>query len=173
MPNPRQHNIPVDKQEGAELQRRKDLYEQATGQTGDWGKALGILTLGGLAALGIYALVKATQPTPTTWQVTCPNATCRAIFPIATTGTPPRLAQVVCPYCHTEMVVDFDSAQKNRTYGVDGNSSLTPGAIVDLHCHYCQQLIRLQFPHGTAPITGEFRCPLCGGIAEYGIGEVV
>lgn len=172
MPNPRQRNIPVDKDEGAELDRRKRLYEEETGDTGDWGKALGILTLGGLAALGIYALVQATQPTATTWQVTCPNVRCSAIFPVATTGSPTRLAQVACPYCQTEMVVDFGSAQQRRTYGVDGNSPLTPGAVVDLYCHHCQRLIRLQFPQGSAPIAEEFRCPLCGGVAQYGIGEV-
>jgi len=172
MPNPRQRNIPVDKEEGAELQRRKELYEQKTGQTGDWGKALGILTLGGLAALGIYALVKATQPTPTTWQVTCPNSRCRAVFPVATTGSPPTLGQVACPYCQTEMVVDFGSAQQRRTHGVDGHSELGPGVIIDLNCHHCQQSIRLQFPFGATPVAGEFRCPLCGGVAEYGIGEV-
>lgn len=172
MPNPRQRNIPVDKQEGAELQRRKELYEQATGETGDWGKALGVLTLGGLAALGIYALVKASQPTPTTWQVTCANSQCRAIFPVAITGSPPRLAQVACPYCQTEMVVDFGSAQRRRTYGVDGHSPLGPGITIDLYCHHCQQPIRLQFPYGSSPVAGEFRCPLCGGVAQYGIGEV-
>jgi hypothetical protein len=40
MPNPRQRNIPVDKGEGVELQRRKELYEKNAGETGDWGKAL-------------------------------------------------------------------------------------------------------------------------------------
>jgi hypothetical protein len=134
--------------------------------------ALGILTLGGLAALGIYALVKATQPTPMTWQVTCPNSNCRANFPVATTGSPPRLAQVACPNCQTEMVVDFGAAQRRRTYGVDGHAPSSPGLIIDLNCHHCQQRIRLQFPSGPAPVAGEFRCPLCGGVAEYGIGEV-
>ncbi len=64
MPNPRQRNLPVDKQEGAELQRRKELYEQKTGQSGDWGKALGILTLGGLAATGVWAGVAAVHASP-------------------------------------------------------------------------------------------------------------
>ena len=172
MPNPRQRNIPVDKQEGAELQSRKELYERETGETGDWGKALGVLTLGGLAALGIYSLVKATQPTPKTWQVTCPNSTCRMAFPVATSGSPPRLAQVACPYCQTEMVVDFGSIQHRRKYGADGNSPLRPGDVIDLDCHHCGQRIRLQFPYESTPVAGEFRCPLCGGIAQYGIGEV-
>lgn len=172
MPNPRQRNIPVDKDEGAELERRKQLYERETGETGDWGKALGILTLGGLAALGIYALVRATQPTPTTWQVTCPNSICRAIFPVATSGSLPRLAQVACPYCQTEMVVDFGSAQDKRTHGMDEDSHVTPGAVVDLYCRHCQQPIRIQFPEGSASAAGEFCCPLCGGVAQYGIGEV-
>lgn len=114
MPNPRQRNIPVDKDEGVELERRKQLYESKTGETGDWGKALGILTLGGLAALGIYALAKATQPTPTSWQITCPNNNCGASFPIAAAGSPPRLAQVTCPHCQTEIVVDFGSTNERR-----------------------------------------------------------
>lgn len=172
MPNPGQKNIPVNKQEGAELQRRKELYEQKTGQSGDWGKALGVLTLGGLAALGIYALVKATQPTPTTWQVICPNSACRAIFPVATTGEPPRLAQVACPQCQTEMVVDFDAAQQGRENGVAQPSNLGPGSVVELNCHHCKQRIRLQFPYGAGPGTAQFRCPLCGNIAQYGVAEV-
>ncbi len=172
MPNPRQRNIPVDKQEGAELQRRKELYEEKTGETGDWGKALGVLTLGGLAALGIYAFVKATQPTPTTWQVTCPNSECRAIFPVAMSGLPPRLAQLACPNCQTEIVVDFGSAQRNRS-GVDGQPTLGPGVVIDLNCHHCGQRIRLQFPYDPPPVASEFRCPLCGGIAQYGIGDVI
>jgi len=112
MPNPRQRNIPVDKDEGIELERRKRLLEEKTGQPADWGRALGILTLGGLAALGIYAWAKATRPTPTTWQVACPNSKCGAVFPVATSGSTPSLAQVACPCCQTEIVVDFGSVEE-------------------------------------------------------------
>jgi hypothetical protein len=112
MPNPKQRNLPVDKDEGIELERSKQLYEKETGETGDWGKALGILTLGGLAALGIYALAKASKPTENSWQVTCPNTNCGNTFPIATAGPLPRLAQVTCPYCQTEIVVDFGAVKE-------------------------------------------------------------
>lgn len=173
MPNPNQRNIPVDKDEGAELQRRKDLYEQKTGQKGDWGKALGVLTLGGLAALGIYALVKATQPTPTTWQVICPNTSCKAIFPVATTGSPARLSQIACPYCQTEMVVDFGSAQERGWYRVDGQSPLAPGATVNMNCHHCHRQMQLTITAGRRESGAKaLQCPFCGVAASYGIGDV-
>jgi DNA-directed RNA polymerase subunit RPC12/RpoP len=172
MPNPRQRNIPVDKDEGIELERRKNLYEQKTGKTGDWGKALEVLTLGGLAALGIYALVKASKPTPTSWQVTCPNSKCRAIFPVATTGSPSRLAQIACPQCQTEMVVDFDATGYGRAHGVGEYSFQMSSNAFELNCRHCRQRILVQFPD-TSPVAREFRCPLCGEVAEYGIGKAV
>lgn len=172
MPNPRQRNIPVDKDEGVELERRKNLYEQKTGQAGDWGKALEVLTLGGLTALGIYALVKASKPTPTSWQVTCPNIKCRAVFPIATTGSPSRLAQIACPHCQTEMVVDFDATRHGRAHGIDEHSSQMSSNSFELNCHRCQQRIIVQFPD-SSPKAKKLCCPLCGDVAEYGIGEAV
>lgn len=172
MSQPRQRPIPVTREERAELDRRKEIYEQQTGDSGDWGKALGVLTLGGLAALGVYALVKAYQPTPTTWQVMCPNAECGAMFAVAITGSPPRLAQVACPYCRTEMVVDFGSNRMRLRPSVNGHAPLGPGSVVELHCHHCGQWIRLQFSSAVPQTAETFRCPLCGGVAQYGIGTV-
>ena len=172
MPEPRQRPIPVTSKERAELDRRKELYESATGEPGDWGKALGILTLGGLAALGVYALVKAAQPTSATWQVTCPNSACRATFAVAISGSPARLAQVACPNCQIEMVVDFGSAQKRPPYDLNGHSSLTPGATIYLNCHHCHRQMEVRVVDGEgAGGPSYLRCPFCGSVASYGITQ--
>ena len=87
MPEPRQRNIPLDINERQQLDQRKQDYESRTGDRGDWGKFLGVVTLAGLAALGIYKVAHATKREPTVWQVDCPN--CSTVFPIQVPNPPP------------------------------------------------------------------------------------
>lgn len=102
MTDPRQKNVPLTFKERQKLDTAKKLYEERTGDTGDWGKFLVAVTAVGLAALGIYKLVKSSKKRP---RVEC--AYCGAVFPIAYSGEPPRVAYVICPECNEELVVDF------------------------------------------------------------------
>jgi len=102
MADPRQKNVPLTFKERQRLDAAKKLYEEKTGDAGDWGKFLVGVTAAGLAALGIYKLVTSSKKRP---RVEC--AYCAAVFPIAYSGELPRIAYVTCPQCDKEMVVDF------------------------------------------------------------------
>lgn len=102
MVDPRQKNVPLTFKERQTLDAAKKLYEEKTGDTGDWGKFLLTVTAAGLAALGIHKLVKSSKNRP---KVEC--AYCGAMFPIAYSGELPRIAYVTCPKCDEELVVDF------------------------------------------------------------------
>ena len=102
MTDPRQKNVPLTFKERQTLDAAKQLYEEKTGDTGDWGKFLLTVTAAGLAALGIHKLVKANKNRP---RVEC--VYCGAVFPIAYSGELPRVASITCPKCDKELVVDF------------------------------------------------------------------
>lgn len=168
MPEPRQKNIPLDINERQQLDRRKQDYEKRTGDRGDWGKFLGVVTLAGLAALGIYKLAQATKREPTVWQVDCPH--CSAVFPIQVPNPPPwRVTQVACPSCNTELVIDFEKPVSSLWVGRDSNNPITSSTVYTVYCHHCRQPIELLSsnvnPHGVEYL----RCPSCGNIATYAL----
>ena len=170
MPEPRQRNIPLDINERRELDRRKQDYESQTGDTGDWGKFLGIATLAGLAALGIYAAAQATKRAPTVWQVSCPR--CSALFPIHVPNPPKwRLTQVECPSCETELVIDFDLPTSTLGNGRQSNGASMGDIVYTAYCHYCRRPIELLHsdsrvnPDGVEYVT----CPICGNVAMYAV----
>lgn len=104
MTEPRQKSIGVTPREKDRLDKAKQLYEQHTGDKGDWGRFLGTVTALGLAALGVYKLVNSSKKNPTT---TC--AVCGKKFSIAYSDDLPQVAYVTCPNpdCQAELVVDF------------------------------------------------------------------
>ena len=102
MTEPRQKSIALSPQEKARLDSAKRLYEQATGDRGDFGKFLGIVTALGLGALGVYKLRKSSRQNPS---VECPE--CGMRFAIAYTRDLPNVVYVTCPECSEEIVVDF------------------------------------------------------------------
>jgi len=168
MPEPRQRNIPLRTNERHELDQRKRDYENRTGDTGDWGKFLGVVTLAGLAALGIYALAQAAKRAPTVWQVNCPR--CSATFPIQVPNPPPwRVTQVACPSCKTELVIDFARPVSSLRNGYHSNGSSAAGdTIYTAYCHYCQRPIDFVQPVSKVnPQGAEYlRCPTCGQVAQ-------
>lgn len=170
MPEPRQRNIPLNMNERRELDQRKQDYENRTGDTGDWGKFLGIVTLAGLAALGIYGLAQATKRAPTVWQVNCPY--CSAVFPIQVPNPPPwRVTQVACPNCGTELVIDFARPASSLWNGHQLNGSSAGDTIYTAYCHYCGQPVELIHPSSRVNPDGVeyLRCPTCGSVAMYAL----
>lgn len=170
MPEPRQRNIPLNINERRELDQRKQDYQNRTGDIGDWGKFLGVVTLAGLAALGVYALAQATKREPTVWQVTCPN--CSTVFPIQVPNPPPwRLTQVTCPNCSTELVIDFARPASSLRNGQESENSGTTCGSYTAYCHHCGQPIQLpNFVSHVNPNGVEYlRCPTCGNVATYAL----
>ena len=169
MPEPRQRNIPLNFNERQQLDQRKQDYENRTGDTGDWGKFLGIATLAGLAALGVYTLAQATKRAPTVWQVHCPH--CPTVFPIQVPNPPPwRVTQVTCPNCRTELVIDFSLTASSLSNGQPDGLPMVDTTYT-AYCHHCQQPLELVTsnsrvnPNGAEYIT----CPGCGEVAMYAV----
>lgn len=106
---PRQRQIPVTRQERERLDEHKRRYQQATGDSGDWGRFLGTITLMGLAALGIYGLARATRRSTNSVTVNCPS--CSETFTVALPQPEPRVVETVCPRCNAEMVVDIGASE--------------------------------------------------------------
>lgn len=105
MTEPRQKSIGVTPKEKERLAKAKQLYEERTGDKADWGSFLGAISVLGLAALGVYKLVKSSRKNPTT---TC--AVCGRKFSIAYSEDLPPVVYVTCPNpnCQAELVVDFN-----------------------------------------------------------------
>ena len=99
----RQRPIPVTGRERELLEEQKKRYEESTGDTGDWGKFLGTITLLGLAAAGIYSLAKASTRSQQSVDVQCKQ--CGETFIMAISDRSDRAVHTVCPYCRTEVVV--------------------------------------------------------------------
>jgi uncharacterized protein YbaR (Trm112 family) len=170
MAEPRQRNIPLNINERHELDRRKHDYESRTGDTGDWGKFLGTAIVAGLAALGVYALAKATKQAPTVWKVNCPQ--CSGMFPIQVPNPPPwRVTQVACPNCSTELVIDFARPVSSPLNRDQSNGSGVGDTIYTAYCHYCRQPIEfLDSSSRVSPDGAEYlRCPTCGNVAMYAL----
>ncbi len=109
MSEPRQKPIPVTRQEREHLSEHKRRYQEATGDSGDWGRFLGTVTLMGLAALGIYGLVKATRRSTNSVTVSCPS--CTEAFTVALQEPEPRVVEAICPRCNAELVVDLGASE--------------------------------------------------------------
>lgn len=99
----RQRPIPVTGTERELLQQQKTRYEEGTGDRGDWGKFLGTITLLGLAAAGIYNLVKASARSQQSVDVQCSE--CSGKFIMAVSHRSDRAIYTICPHCGTELVV--------------------------------------------------------------------
>lgn len=110
MTEPRQRPMPVTRQERVALEQHKLRYEQATGDTGDWGKFLGTVALLGLAGTGIYALVKATERSPQSVDVRC--CRCNGSFIMAVPSGTGRALYTTCPGCGAELVVDLGRSRQ-------------------------------------------------------------
>jgi len=169
MAEPRQRNIPLNINERRELDKRKKDYEDRTGDAGDWGKFLGVATLAGLAALGVYALAQATKRAPTVWQVNCPH--CSTMFPIQIPNPPPwRVTQIACPSCSAELVIDFTRPASNIS-NVEPNSPVAEDTVYTVYCHYCKQPFELMHSnYKLNPDGAEYiKCPNCGSIGTYAL----
>ena len=99
----RQKNIGITPREKEKLEEAKRLYEQHTGDRGDWGKFLGVIAVLGLAALGVYKMAQASRKKP---KAVCPM--CDGEFSIAYGDDLPAVAHVTCPHCEAELVVKFE-----------------------------------------------------------------
>jgi len=170
MTEPRQRNIPLNINERQQLDKRKHDYENQTGDAGDWGKFLGIATLAGLAALGVYTVAQAIRREPTVWQVNCPH--CTTVFPIQVPNPPPwRVTQVTCPTCDTELVIDFARSASSLQNSHQPNNADVGDIAYTAYCHFCQQPI--EFVHSTHRVNPEgveyLRCPTCGNVATYAL----
>ena len=166
MTQPRQRHIPLSIDERRVLDRRKREYEDRTGDTGDWGKFLGIISLAGLAALGIYAMAQVTKRAPTVWQVDCSR--CGMGFPIQVPNPPPwRLAQVRCPSCSNELVIDFAKSAS----GVSNGHEAGPDSLYTAHCHVCQQPIKASFSKVNPRGVEYLECAHCGRVPSISSRE--
>lgn len=170
MPEYQKRHIAVSPQERRQLAEGKEQYEGRAGQ-GDWGTFLGVATGIGLAALGIYALARASQRNATTWQITCPNRNCGATFPLVTQA-PPRLAQVTCPSCNSELVVDFSGPAVPANRSSVRGTGVRPGETIRIYCVHCDRQMEVTITDGASSEGVTYlQCPFCGGVATYGMGQ--
>lgn len=166
----KKRHIAVSPQERLQLEESKESYEKKAGDT-DWGSFLSMATGIGLAALGVYCLAKASRQNATTWNVTCPNQDCRTVFPVVT-QSPPALAQVSCPNCSAELIVDFTNAV-STSISQQPQVGVQPGATMDIHCAHCARQMQVTVTAGYGPQGVEYlQCPFCGGVTTFGIGRV-
>lgn len=170
MSEPRQRNIPLNINERRELDKRKQDYENQTGDTGDWGKFLTISTLAGLAALGIYGLAQAIKRAPTVWQVNCPS--CSTVFPIQVPNPPPwRVTQVTCPECNAELVIDFTRTASSLRNGHSSQGPPMADLVYTAYCPSCNQ--HIEFVHSSNRVNPDgieyLRCPHCGKVATFAV----
>ena len=103
----RQRPIPVTNHERAFLEEQKKRYETSSGETGDWGKFLGTVTLLGLAAAGIYSLVNASRRSSQSVDVRC--AVCQNVFVMALPTGCGNAVYTRCPHCQSELVVNLST----------------------------------------------------------------
>jgi len=161
MLQPRQRHIPLKIDIRQELDRRKRDYEERTGDTGDWGKFLGIVSLAGLTALGIYDMAPAMKRAPNVWQVKCPR--CGVIFPVQVPNPPPwRLTQVGCPKCDSELVIDF----AKQASGISGGRESRLEGVYTAYCHDCAQPIETPSSKVNPQEVEYLRCAICGRVAR-------
>jgi hypothetical protein len=104
-PTPRQQPVPLSAAARARLQQRKNEFDQQSGRESDWGEFLNTIALLGLAALGLYAISKATQRSPESVNVHCVK--CQGYFIMAVPANSPRAVQTVCPLCNEPLVVNL------------------------------------------------------------------
>lgn len=103
---PRQRPISVTSKEREVLERRKHLYETSTGRKGDWGEFLDTIVLLGLAATGVYTLVKAIRRSEQSVDFTCGE--CEKTFVMAVPSGVGQAVYTTCPHCSAELVVDIN-----------------------------------------------------------------
>ena len=160
MSEPRQRHIPLNLEDRKELDQRKQDYEDATGDSGDWGKFLRTVSLAGLAALGVYSGAQVSRATSTVWQAGCPN--CATRFPVRVANPPPwRLASSHCPNCNRELVMDF--AEPGQAVGSSPENAAE--GVYTIDCRYCQQPIRSDSAVIRARGVAYLECPNCGRAA--------
>lgn len=169
MPDYQKRHIAVSPQQRLQLEESKQSYERRAGGT-DWGSFLRVATGIGLAALGVYLLARASRQNATTWRVTCPNQNCRAVFPIVA-QLPPRLAQVTCPNCNSELIVDF-AAVASSARGHHRRVTPQLGEAINMYCAHCRRQMQVTVAAGSSPQGVEYlQCPFCGGVTTYGVGQ--
>ncbi len=105
MAKERQRPISISDHARTQLDVQKQRYDQATGEKTDWGNFLGTVTLLGLAAVGIYKLVEATQRSAQSVDVKC--AFCQETFVMAVPSGTARVIYTTCPECGGELVVNL------------------------------------------------------------------
>ena len=156
----RQRHIPLNINDRRELDRRKHDYEDRTGDVGGWGRFLRVVTLAGLAALGVYPVAQAIRRAPTVWLINCTR--CNSGFPVQVPNPVPwRLVQAKCPSCNTELVVDFAPATPvvsgERQAGMEDT---TPIAV----CNICRQPIMAESSRVDPKGIKYLECERCGRV---------
>jgi len=105
MTESRQRPISISSRDRGVLDSHKKRYEESTGEATDWGTFLGTVALLGLAAAGVYHLVRANKRSPQTVDVECFE--CRSTFLMAVPTSTGRAIYTTCPQCNQEIVVDL------------------------------------------------------------------
>lgn len=156
MNSPRQRPISVTSQEHEALKSQKRLYEDATGDTGDWGKFLRTVTILGLTAIGVHRLTKAIERSKQSVNVKCPN--CDGVFALALPGEQTRFVYVLCPLCDNDLVVDVGATTVSIQ---NGYKPFAEWPAECPHCGYDNRVIFVSRP----PYRGEqmpVTCHECG-----------
>jgi hypothetical protein len=156
MKSGRQKPISVTSQEHDVLENRRRRYQDRTGDAGDWGKFLGDVSLLGLAAVGIYGLVRAVERNSHSARVQCPS--CGRVFPVALANERATIVQIPCPLCDADLVVNLGAGV------VAGEASRRPFADWPGQCPGCGEVARVVFVE-RPPYRGqtvELVCHRCG-----------
>jgi len=103
----KQRPISVSSHDRAVLDSQKQRFDRVTGQKSDWGSFLATITLLGLAAAGVYHLVRAANRTPQSLDVECDQ--CHGTFLMALPPGSDRAIYTTCPRCNTELVVYLEN----------------------------------------------------------------
>ncbi len=105
MTDARQKPISVTSRDRAFIDSHKKRYDESIGEETDWGTFLGTVALLGLAAAGVYNLVRANKRSPQTVDVECFE--CGSTFVMAVPTGTDRAVYTMCPECDAELVVDL------------------------------------------------------------------
>lgn len=159
----RQRHIPLNMEVRSELDKLKRDYEDKTGDIGDWAKFLKTVSLAGMAALGIYSVSQTAKRGPIMWQVKC--ARCGVIFLIKVPNPPPwRLAQLACPKCGSELIIDFTKASSIAAQTKEGGTN-------SVYCNFCEQPIESISAKINPQGIEYVRCTHCSRIARISSWE--
>ena len=108
MPNPKQSNIGISKDERGLLNLAKEYYEASQGAC-DWGYFLTDLCIGYLLQIGVAQQAERDVSQEYLWYTTCPE--CGENIRTMVTGKMPQALRTACPECDFDLILVFETGE--------------------------------------------------------------